>query len=83
MFDYVTTSSRKWQEIQTDWKDEILSNEVKGGALEKAYKGVVTVKDIEDLKNKLTSMDLNKEATKDILETMFKGNIPSELKELL
>lgn len=74
---------KKMAGIQTDWKDEILSNEVKGGALEKAYKGVVTVKDIEDLKNKLTSMDLNKEATKDILETMFKGNIPSELKELL
>ena len=69
--------------IKTDWKDEILAQSQSGGALEKAYKGIVSVKDIEDLKSKLSSMSLDKEATKVILETMFKGNVPSELQELL
>ncbi len=69
--------------IKTDWKDEILAQSQSGGALEKAYKGIVSVKDIEDLKGKLSSMPLDKEATKVILETMFKGNVPSELQGLL
>jgi len=74
---------KKMAGIKTDWKDEILAQAQSGGALEKAYKGIVSVKDIEDLKSKLSSMELDKKATKVILETMFKGNVPSELQELL
>ena len=70
--------------IKTDWKDEILAqtNDDRG-VLEKVYNGKVTVKDISELKSKLSNMNLDKKATKDILDTMFKGDIPSELKELL
>ena len=42
--------------IKTDWKDEILAN-AELGTLEKAYNGVVSVKDIGDLKDKLSSMN--------------------------
>lgn len=67
--------------IKTDWKDEILAN-AELGTLEKAYNGVVSVKDIGDLKDKLSSMNLDPKATKDILDTMFKGDIPNELNGL-
>jgi hypothetical protein len=73
---------KKMAGIKTDWKDEILAQAQSGGALEKAYKGIVSVKDIEDLKSKLSSMELDKKATKVILETMFKGNVPNELNGL-
>ena len=68
--------------IKTDWKDEVLEDK-NLGTLEKAYHNVINIKDIKDLRDKLVSMNLDKDATKNILETMFKGNVPSELQELL
>ena len=73
---------KKMAGIKTDWKDEVLEDK-NLGTLEKAYHNVINIKDVKDLRDKLVSMNLDKDATKNILETMFKGNVPSELQELL